>query len=103
VDSGTRGGVPETEASTERRRARQDGGSTMVKKKEQTPIIESNVPYPMFKYPFAKLEVGDSFELFPEWSRAAVAVSASRFSKQTNRKFSIRKTNEGALRCWRIE
>jgi len=50
------------------------------------------------KYPFAKMNVGDSFA-FPEIQRAAIASAASNFSKHhSGFKFSTTKD-----RIWRIK
>lgn len=69
--------------------------------------IEKNIPAPNNgvrgspKYPFRKMEVGDSF-LFPAGARLA---SSSRAAGDAGRmmggKFACRTTPEG-IRCWRI-
>lgn len=72
--------------------------------------IESGIPIPeshahhkgQSKYPFSKLQVGESF-LFPDHVNRTNAESAkSRKGRLLNRKFVVRKTEDG-LRCWRVE
>jgi hypothetical protein len=66
--------------------------------------IEKGVPFaaPNYasKWPFAKMEVGDSF-LVPLELKSKCVNSASQFGGRNNMKFSIRKTPDG-YRCWRI-
>lgn len=73
--------------------------------------IEKNVPMPpivrMSGYPFAQMEVGDSF-LVPfdgddeQKVRARVATAASTFGKDHGGKFSVRVLQDG-VRVWRTE
>ena len=70
--------------------------------------IEKDVPIPpritrMPKYPFRKMEVGDSFVL-PKDDVKNARSSAYQLHLRTGRKFVIRlnRTN-GEYRCWRIE
>jgi hypothetical protein len=69
--------------------------------------IDRNVPLPVgrnfrrTKYPFASMEVGDSF-VFPASANESSARSQSNVAgRKSGRKFSVRKTEAG-LRCWRI-
>ncbi len=73
--------------------------------------IEEGIPVPYFgrvdgeKYPFKKMKVGDSF-LIPETiNHLNVRYGFYSFRQRNNlkdRKFVIRKTNEG-YRCWRVK
>lgn len=63
--------------------------------------IDKGIPLPG-KYPFDKMEVGDSFLVPAGVPRTTVGVAASRYGKPRGMKFSFRVTPEG-LRCWRVE
>ena len=52
-------------------------------------------------YPFAALEVGDSFSAGNE-EAGKVRRAASAFSRNHKVRFTVRKEGEG-VRCWRIE
>lgn len=52
------------------------------------------------KWPFSRMAVGESFLLPAGTNRAAAATAASYFGKRNNKKYSIRKTEDG-IRCWR--
>ncbi len=56
------------------------------------------------KYPFAHMEVGDSFAVVgdPRKTAANLRNLAGRFAKDNGTKFTVRLTAEGA-RCWRLE
>ena len=63
--------------------------------------IEKNIPIPNIKYPFAELEIGDSF--YVEGGRnvtSAVRVAAFTFAKKTNTSF-VTRTVENGVRIWR--
>jgi hypothetical protein len=63
--------------------------------------IEKNVPFAERKYPFAKMEVGDSFEVpVTMWNSAKT--SATHFGIRHNRKFAARLTGPDTGRIWRI-
>jgi len=70
--------------------------------------IEKGIPVPgrraeSCKYPFTKLEVGDSF-LVPEGLDMAMFRSASSYAGKRNSKtFTTRKIEGGRYRCWRIK
>lgn len=51
------------------------------------------------KYPFADLEIGDSF--FVNVKQVAVCSSAAGYGKRHNKKFTTRSEN-GGTRVWRI-
>jgi len=51
------------------------------------------------KYPFSKMEIGDSF--LSKEPQARVNSSAYVFGKKTGMKFKIRSVGKGC-RCWRI-
>jgi hypothetical protein len=63
--------------------------------------IEKNVPLPV-TYPFAKMDVGDSFAVPPDVHRTTVSIAALRYGRKHDMKFSTRKTPDGTIRCWRI-
>lgn len=76
--------------------------------------IEKDIPIPKYtrgpiaKYPFSKMEIGDSFFIHSQkQSRAVSSCSimwARHFNKKNKeeRKFSTRKQGKG-YRCWRIK
>lgn len=53
------------------------------------------------KYPFNKMDVGDSFEI-PFKKVSAVRQSATNYAKDHGVKFSVRRTGTDTARCWRI-
>lgn len=65
--------------------------------------IEKNVPMPLRakKYPFAEMEVGDSF--VTDVSAKRLSNSAAFFGIKNNMKFSVRTLPDGSVRCWRVE
>lgn len=64
--------------------------------------VEKNIPVPR-KYPFAEMQVGDSFEVPEGTKRTTVNVAAKRYGMMHNMKFTVRLTPERKLRCWRVE
>jgi hypothetical protein len=69
--------------------------------------IEKNIPAPEHtgggarpKYPFAKMEIGDSF-FAPKMSARALSNSAQWHANKTGKKFTCN-TVEGGARCWRV-
>lgn len=68
-------------------------------------IVEKDVPLPdkytRHHYPFDEMEVGHSF-LAPATCYPAIVSAASWYGKRHNKKFSIRKTENG-YRCWRVK
>lgn len=69
--------------------------------------IEQNVALPKgkdsfyYKYPFRKMQVGDSFSVL-ETEVTTVRGSAYAFASRNKVKLSIRKTKDG-YRCWRLK
>jgi hypothetical protein len=63
--------------------------------------IDKGIPLPE-KFPFERMDVGDSFLVPQDISRSTVNVAATRYGEKWRMKFTVRKTPEG-LRCWRIE
>jgi hypothetical protein len=63
--------------------------------------IDKGIPLPG-KYPFDKMEVGDSFLVPAHIPRTTATAAATRYGKSLGMKFSFRITPEG-LRCWRVE
>lgn len=55
------------------------------------------------KYPFAGMQVGDSFAVPPDVKRPAVTVAAMRFGRKHGMKFTVRQVADKTFRCWRIE
>lgn len=64
--------------------------------------VEKGIPMPV-RYPFAEMEVGDSFEVPENVKRTAVSVSAKRYGDKHGMKFTVRLTPERKFRCWRVE
>ena len=62
--------------------------------------IEKGVPMP-HKYPFADMQVGDSFAIPPTIQRTTVNVAAKRFGDKHGMKFTVRLTADRSYRCWR--
>ena len=54
------------------------------------------------KYPFATMQVGDSFEITDNKVAKTVSTSASSYGKRHGVKFSVRKVSDGLWRCWRV-
>lgn len=72
--------------------------------------IEDSVPVPAknnrcFRYPFNQMEVGYSFVISNANDRrvASCRSSAARFGRLNDRKYIVRKDDEGLYRCWRVE
>ena len=71
--------------------------------------IEKNVPMPLTvgqnfgetKYPFAEMEVGDSFALIKSLETVRQAARNWSLSTGSSFRFSLRKTPDG-FRCWRV-
>ena len=63
--------------------------------------VEKNVPIPQ-KYPFAGMQVGDSFAVPPDVKRPAINVAAMRYGLKHGMKFTVRLTPDRTYRCWRI-
>lgn len=68
--------------------------------------IEKNIPIPTIscKFPFDKMQVGDSFIIPDEIPHTRVRVKCIQYVKKNNlsHKFSIKKVNKG-YRCWRVK
>jgi hypothetical protein len=64
------------------------------------PLIDKGVPIPN-RFPFDKMEVGDSFVITTKRSTAAVA--ARRYGDKHGMKFITRQMPDGAIRCWRTK
>jgi hypothetical protein len=64
--------------------------------------IDKRVPLP-YKFPFAKMKIGDSFAVPPDVKRAAVSVAAMRYGRKHGMKFTVRQVADKTFRCWRIE
>jgi hypothetical protein len=64
--------------------------------------VEKDVPLPV-KFPFAGMQVGDSFAVPPDVKRPAVTVAAMRFGRKHGMRFTVRQVADKTYRCWRIE
>lgn len=64
--------------------------------------VEKNIPVPR-KYPFADMQVGDSFAVPPSVKRSAVTIAAKRYAHEHGMKFTVRQMPDKSLRCWRLE
>jgi len=64
--------------------------------------IDKQFPIPV-KFPFAGMQVGDSFAVPPDVKRPAVTVAAMRFGRRHGMKFTVRQVADKTFRCWRIE
>lgn len=64
--------------------------------------IDKQFPIPV-KYPFAGMQVGDSFAVPPDVKRPAVTVAAMRFGRRHGMRFTVRQVADKTYRCWRIE
>lgn len=67
--------------------------------------IEKNVPVRSTvreTYPFADMQVGDSFALPDELSLTKARSAATNWGKKNGRKFSCRLDGKGGGRIWRI-
>jgi hypothetical protein len=64
--------------------------------------VEKDVPLPV-KFPFAGMQVGDSFAVPPDVKRPAVTVAAMRFGRRHGMRFTVRQVADKTYRCWRIE
>jgi hypothetical protein len=63
--------------------------------------VEKNVPIPV-KYPFAGMQVGDSFAVPSNIRREMVSVAAIRYGRKHGMKFTVRQMPDRTYRCWRI-
>jgi hypothetical protein len=75
-------------------------------KTKETPIkIDKNIPAPIpaiKRFPFEKMNVGDSFLLPGNESNVTLRTNAYLYGKFNNKKFVV-KESEGTYRCWRIK
>lgn len=74
-----------------------------------TYAVDKNVPVPeplkkkvVMKYPLNTMEVFDSFVVSP-LEETKVRQAAYSYGKRNNRKYTVRRTETGELRCWRLE
>ena len=64
--------------------------------------IDKGIPMPK-RYPFAEMDVGDSFAVPATIHRTTVAIAALRYSRKHGVKFVVRLTPDRTLRCWRVQ
>jgi len=53
-------------------------------------------------FPFAQMEVNDSFEIPKEVNRQTVSTAANRYARKTGKKFITRVMPDKTFRCWRV-
>lgn len=63
--------------------------------------IEKGIPVPR-SYPFAEMQVGDSFAVPESLQRMTVTVAAKRYGDKHGMKFTVRAMPDKSFRCWRI-
>lgn len=63
--------------------------------------VDKGIPVPR-KYPFDKMEVGDSFAVPPGVSRTTVSIAAMRYGRKHGMKFVTRMMPDRTHRCWRV-
>lgn len=74
----------------------------MTKKKIPVVTIDTGVPIPgKIRYPLEQLKVGESF-VFPVGKRNSVQARASRYAKESGRKFEVRRMDQENCRVWRV-
>ena len=66
------------------------------------PPIDKGVPIPA-RYPFADMQIGDSFAVPPTIKRSAINVAAMRYGRRHGMRFTVRQVADKTFRCWRIE
>jgi hypothetical protein len=64
------------------------------------PPIDKGVPIPN-RFPFSKMEVGDSFVITTK--RHTAYVAARRYGDKRGMKFITRQMPDGTIRCWRTK
>lgn len=64
--------------------------------------IDKGVPIPN-RYPFAEMEVGDSFAVPSHINRTTVSIAAMRYGRDHKMKFTVRLMPDRSYRCWRIK
>ena len=71
--------------------------------------IEKGIPFPKCngagkpeKYPWSKLEVGDSFLIAGQDARSVSPLTSAASKRHKGRKYSVR-TVDGGVRVWRIK
>jgi hypothetical protein len=64
------------------------------------PLIDKGVPIPN-RFPFDKMEVGDSFVITTK--RQTASVAARRYGDKHRMKFVTRQMPDGTIRCWRTQ
>lgn len=66
------------------------------------PRIEKGVPMPT-SFPFAQMEVGDSFVLPTNTKRVTAWIAAKRYADKHGVEFATRTVEDGSIRLWRIK
>lgn len=95
---------------TKRRQRRERLQRAYQKHMASTVKIDKDIPPPpekkrVYKYPFAQMEVGDSFRWNVE-ERRKVATAAQDHTRRTGWRFTVRKQFEDGIeviRVWRVE
>lgn len=55
------------------------------------------------KYPFAKMDVNDFFEVPDGYDPLLVANAAHRWGSEHKRKFRMQRNDDGTVRIWRVK
>ena len=74
-----------------------------MNQEHSTPVIDKNIPLPC-RYPFAELEVGESF-FVPNQGIGILSKYKARSEQRTGFKFTTRTVSEGGIkgvRVWRV-
>lgn len=70
--------------------------------------IESDIPVPATRmrkartYPFADMEIGDSFAIPADVPHNRVRIAGYQFGRRHNRKYTVQRVNGERYRCWRV-
>lgn len=73
-------------------------------------VVESDVPVTPHKngyatYPFARMNVGDSFAIKTDTMRQRVSSAVCHYVRENEPelKFTVRRVDDGGWRCWRMK
>lgn len=57
----------------------------------------------ILKYPWTKMEIGDSFQFPRVLSEETVRAMTSHAAKRYHRRFTVRRMPDDSFRCWRVD